>query len=665
MSEFLPKLQESDSAQFEAEKENLLHVMLCANEMLTVLGFGMQFVASIVISRLKIAMFELNGENSEEGAYKPRCMFDFGENRASPNLASGNYNATGVLSSPGQREKNRVSTAGNNFSFIRGTSGKNKSYSSDYATVINGKKVKTPCLSSRFREYLATATRNSGILPISKNQRILELPPAMMFLVGLQFGQINVGTWNPFTLAAKQYLESQLASNMDYSHFFWPNGTEHENSYNSLATFVPLLGNLEIRNSGNYHYYAEQFEIALHSYYAINMEILSRVQFDGNDRKNCTMREIFRLEGADAIENLNIYGGRVQPDAKRSIIVSSYANMFVTSLDRPALFPPPIKIITRYENVHHARVFGCHFFNVDVGDADRELLSCFKKKGYGNHTTYVDGCPFFRDRQREFLIMPYQLGAEAVGILPWAPDTSECYVWSRRNMDWKKKFGGVEEIKIENLKKDEMLLTATQMTSELAGLVADANRTILDTISDCFSLAINALKVLKFQAYTILRDASNKDIDKLLIEANIVQANDENGDGRGGNGIATAFREARGILRQSSDASNGNDRDILKVNALQKCIVPMTDGDIDDLVSFVFSKQVSFREEERSEISSKFRAYRDEMRDENKDFTQKLLEAIPNSQKLLQVKFCEMSNIEIAELVRHFPIKALSDVQVW
>jgi hypothetical protein len=51
----------------------------------------------------------------------------------------------------------------------------------------------------------------------------MELPPAMMFLVGLQFGQINVGTWNPFTLAAKRYFALQSCSSQAEIEggFFW------------------------------------------------------------------------------------------------------------------------------------------------------------------------------------------------------------------------------------------------------------------------------------------------------------------------------------------------------------------------------------------------------------------------------------------------------------
>jgi hypothetical protein len=190
----------------------------------------------------------------------------------------------------------------------------------------------------------------------------------------------------------------------------------------------------------------EQFETALCAYYAVNQEILSRVQFPGNDRKNCTIDKIFRLEGLDSLEELGIVKRKivgkktrrrviyeadidgVAANAFRAIIVSSSAGMFVNSLDKPASFPPPIKVITRYNDVHHARIFGCHLFNVDIGDAKRTLPDFFERKP---HSRYEDGCPFFKDRQREFLMMPRGCGADVVGILPWAPNTSECYVWSK------------------------------------------------------------------------------------------------------------------------------------------------------------------------------------------------------------------------------------------
>jgi hypothetical protein len=40
----------------------------------------------------------------------------------------------------------------------------------------------------------------------------------------------------------------------------------------------------------------------------MNMEILSRVHFDGNNPENCRMDEIFRLEGLDALEPMGMVG---------------------------------------------------------------------------------------------------------------------------------------------------------------------------------------------------------------------------------------------------------------------------------------------------------------------------------------------------------------------
>jgi hypothetical protein len=120
--------------------------------------------------------------------------------------------------------------------------------------------------------------------------------------------------------------------------------------------------------------------------------------------------------------------GGIAENAKRSIIVSSSAAVFVNSLDKPALFPPPVKVITKYANVHHARVFGCHLFNVDLGNARRGLPQFFESK---QRKQYESGCPFFKDRQHEFLIMPCGDRANVVGILVWAPNISECYVWSK------------------------------------------------------------------------------------------------------------------------------------------------------------------------------------------------------------------------------------------
>jgi hypothetical protein len=41
-----------------------------------------------------------------------------------------------------------------------------------------------------------------------------------MFIIGMQFGQNKVGSWNPFTLAAKKYISNQLS--ISQRDFFWP-----------------------------------------------------------------------------------------------------------------------------------------------------------------------------------------------------------------------------------------------------------------------------------------------------------------------------------------------------------------------------------------------------------------------------------------------------------
>jgi hypothetical protein len=43
---------------------------------------------------------------------------------------------------------------------------------------------------------------------------------------------------------------------------------------------------------------------------------------------------------------------------------------------------------------------------------------------------YKDGCPFFMDRQREFLLMSVGLSASVVGVLAWAPEKKDCWVLS-------------------------------------------------------------------------------------------------------------------------------------------------------------------------------------------------------------------------------------------
>jgi hypothetical protein len=442
---FLPDLQKlGKHKQLITELENLEHIRACIDEMLDPngLNFKSDFVAKVVIYRLQIAMFGFGEEGTikvgDQGEYQPGCMFDFGDEWTSPQLIGSKYKEDGILSSPNiraNRQKNTQKHDGSKFSFIRGTY-VGKEYKDRY-TMRDGKV--TPCLPNRFRQYLAHITKSNEIASIPKKQAIAELPPAMMFLVGLQFGQNNIGTWNPFTLAAKRYFALQSQS---HDNLFWQPETEPDwraeedilsNAFKPLLKALTLEKNIEFDEE-----IFQQFEKALCSYYAMTMEILSRVQFDENDRSNSCMQEIFRLEGLEALENIGLIHQNddswearnyIEANAPRSIIVSSSASMFVTSLDKPKDFPPPIKVITRYDKVHHARVFGTHFFNVDLEDADRMWPGCFKKSNTASRTTYEGGCPFFKDRQREFLIMPGGLQAQVVGILPWAPHKDEYYVW--------------------------------------------------------------------------------------------------------------------------------------------------------------------------------------------------------------------------------------------
>ncbi|MDR1401956.1 MAG: hypothetical protein LBI81_03325 [Puniceicoccales bacterium] len=107
--------------------------------------------------------------------------------------------------------------------------------------------------------------------------------------------------------------------------------------------------------------------------------------------------------------------------SKRSVLVSSSATMFVTSVDKVASFPPPIKVITKYNGVHHARILGTHLFNVDFTNAVRETPKFLRKDD--DQVAYRNGCPFYRDYQREFLMMPVGLQADVVGVLVMASAT--------------------------------------------------------------------------------------------------------------------------------------------------------------------------------------------------------------------------------------------------
>ncbi len=451
---FIPNLQASNKLwQAEAEEVNLKHIYICAEYMLTSMKFKPEFVAKIASERLSLVMFGLgkqsdvdygiiNPKINDDTDYQPSCMWDFGADRTTIPLTTGKYEQDGTVSSPSRREvKNTQKHTGNPFSLIRGKSENNTYY--DYYNMPDNKK--TLCLSNRFRQWLAHTTGDNNILSITtKDQPFLDLPPAMLFLVGLQFGQINTGTWNPFSLAAKKYLAFQFPSS---NQFFWQENTEPNRDQSNVLD--EAFGQLEkqILNEKQQNLPLEQFEQALCAYYAMNMEILSRANFNGNDKNSCTIQEIYRLEGLESLENLALVKQEdnrwvannkgISEEIPRSVFVSSSANMFVTSLDKPKTFPPPIKVITKYKEVHHARIFGSHFFNVDFENAERKLPDFLRDKGQNITGKYNKGCPFFKDRQREFLMMPINFPAEVIGILSWAPQIEEYYIWKNMDLDQK------------------------------------------------------------------------------------------------------------------------------------------------------------------------------------------------------------------------------------
>lgn len=499
VSKFIPAMQQNP-IQLRAELENLEHIRSCAQEMLKPaanggLGFNPEFVSQIVCQRLQIAMFGFNAQQvvqvvdvkqiqqiSEEkqpiqgqqeigviaeqhkilavqrGQYQPCCMFDFGEQRAEVQL-QGDYKASGRSESPTIDEQH----TGTTFSFVRGNGIETNTY-----RMPDGKS--TTNLPERFRQFLQFQIQqiNGQWGNFDEKTQLVDLPPAMQFLVGLQFGQINVGTWNPFTLAAKKYFALQTDGGVD--QFFWKDKAPlvqqtHEDTL--VEAFGELMATLGIQQQRPL--VAKQFEAGLLAYYAMNMEILSRVDFDGNDRQHCQMQQIYRFEGLEALVPMGIVSEDiiqfdnedpqllgtyttnaegVPATSKRSVIVSSSATMFATSVDKPAMFPPPIKVITCYQNIHHARVFGTHLFNVDFSDAKRKLPE-FMGTQYGE---YENGCPFFQDRQREFLFMPVDLKADVLGILAWAPKKDDCCVLSTEDKAVSINFKIKSQFKRENLK---------------------------------------------------------------------------------------------------------------------------------------------------------------------------------------------------------------------
>jgi hypothetical protein len=58
---------------------------------------------------------------------------------------------------------------------------------------------------------------------LNENTPLTELPLSLMFLVGLQFGQIKGGSWNPFTLAAKKYFALMRQDDTEFYYEFQDN----------------------------------------------------------------------------------------------------------------------------------------------------------------------------------------------------------------------------------------------------------------------------------------------------------------------------------------------------------------------------------------------------------------------------------------------------------
>jgi hypothetical protein len=459
------------------------------------LNFQPEFVAKIVTHRLNIAMFGLFQEeklSTKSEQYQPFCTWDFGENRAFAGLDGPEYRVKGTMFSQGVEE----SRANNRNSVV----GYCKQMPECYQMTDGGL---TPSLGTRFREYLqyldtqrpnfshrdiranfsdmlnsmaddeqseevkafsesvkAKFQEKADWLLMEKTSPLLQLPPSMMFLAGLQFGQINGGSWNLFTLAAKNYLA--LQSNSGAGSFYWKGGKQPENSDLLNDAFGELIGKIvgdasfgrveeDVDVDQVKAFMGRQFELAICAYYAMNQEILSRVNFEGNNRERCQIREILRLEDSKALLAMDVLheaaagtysigNDAIQSNIARPVIVSCSASEHVKSLDKAKDFPPPIRIITKYEDVHHAHVFGSHLFNVDFVKAARTLPSFLSKEKRSESEAesnisyhYDDGCPFFKNAQREFLLLPSGLTATIEGIVASADTPDKCYVLRRPN----------------------------------------------------------------------------------------------------------------------------------------------------------------------------------------------------------------------------------------
>ncbi|MDR2737706.1 MAG: hypothetical protein LBB18_02065, partial [Puniceicoccales bacterium] len=491
--------------QADAERENLIHIANCGGYMLKEMQFKPKFVAKIMLERLNIAMFGYGNDERisvPNEYYKPSCMWDFGEHRAIVTLdenEKGSYAKDGRAQSPGAEhghmanftgvkvhEKSGRKVRGNAFSFLRDHEheygGKAEKYENYYLMPDGNKASNMP---ERFRRYLLAKARilhsddrkianmvgkfSSIFKPLvaeyvsgvslenvvscaenalkksvnfenfDKNTQLIDLPPIVMFIVGMQFGQIKGGSWNPFVLAAKKYFALQSTKSLD--KYFWKAQTKPSESAKELLSnsFADLIG---LINAGNYdENIAKQFEMALCAYYAINQEILSRVDFPGNTQNTRRIESIFRLESPDALKIMEVVSKDAKDNAKwqSASIISCSAAGPVRSLDKnPKNWAQLIRIITHYDNVHHANVFGNHIFNVDFADSSRQTslrLIVPEEQVIKEENVvlkYEQGCPFFKDSQRELLLLTPIQNPTIVGILAFSGTPDECYILSTK-----------------------------------------------------------------------------------------------------------------------------------------------------------------------------------------------------------------------------------------
>jgi hypothetical protein len=296
---------------------------------------------------------------------------------------------------------------------------------------------------------------------------LTELPPVLMFIVGIQFGQNQVGSWNPFTLAAKNYIARQFKNGTE-NFLLLPHGmsSAKEKKEDKFGegddleyAFGDLMGRIWPKQGFN-GAVARQFKNAVLAYYAITQETLSRVDFTGNDRRSGRVETIFRLEDLDAIEAMGIIESEksksengeknstgskyvllqksIGKAARRPSIVSASLAAHVVSLDRQSDFPPPIRVITKYENIPHSHILSHHFFNVDSITAHRMIgknILEVDSVGEIKIGSYDNGCPFHKDMQREVLFIPCGMEAKITGILCFADGPENSFALHSKKMD--------------------------------------------------------------------------------------------------------------------------------------------------------------------------------------------------------------------------------------